>query len=274
MGARLARSWKNFVFRRASAFLVPGVAARSYFESIGVSADRVFEGTYCFDAEEIAKRTEELRKERDRLAAKMGIPAGKWCVLAVGKMIATRRYINLVRAVMSMDAQGEIHLIIVGDGPDYAAIRDLVRLHGGGNVSLLGGIPFSELAHAYALADVFVHPGTEPYSTATEFAALAALPIIATEGVGYTADLRRAGVESLIVEPGNEQELVARLIWTLRNKSEARALGIRARSAALRRNLNWAAQQLAHAIDAASSAGYQGARRGIDVRKWVAALAH
>jgi len=64
---------------------------------------------------------------------------------------------------------------------------------------VLPGVSFSEMQELYALADVYVHGGKEPASTALVIGAISHLPLISSLSVGCAADVVRDGETGVLL---------------------------------------------------------------------------
>lgn len=243
----LRESVVRFILRRASAYWVPGRGTRAYLRTRGVADDAVFEGAYCFDAARMASGLAEARARRSELRARRGIPDDVHIFMTVGRAIASRRFDLLLDAFAALPDR-RARLFIVGDGPEVPALEARRAASGDDRVLFVAGVPFSALPDLYAVADTYVHPGAEPFSTATEIAALAGMPIVASEGVGYVHDLEGRGASPLLFESGDVDGLSEALNHALGDDVRLGDLGRRLQAAALSRDLEWAAQEFEKAV--------------------------
>ena len=239
----LVRFFSNAFRRSAAAFWVPGVASEQFLASQGIDTSRVYQGMYCLDPRTIPVRSEMRPQTRPLIEQEFSLPAGSVTFLAVGKLLPFRRYdllISAFRALISDPALGgKLKLLIVGDGP---LLKELMGLAGemlGSSIYFCGPRPFSELSRLYSAADIFVHPGGEPFSTATEYAALAGLPIVAGESVGYISDLIQRGGKPTIFEPNDLAQLLNALRRSVTDLTEAPSIGDQNMIAARARDIAW-----------------------------------
>lgn len=125
---------------------------------------------------------------RGELRAELGLPASATLVGAVGRLVPIKDVPLLVRAFARIAARRDAHLVLVGDGPERAAIEAAVRAHDlGARVRLLGWR--DDLATIYADLDLLAvsskNEGT-PLAMIEAFAA--GVPVVATR-VGGVADM-------------------------------------------------------------------------------------
>jgi len=90
----------------------------------------------------------------DALAARseLGLPQQGRLVLGVGRLVPGKGFLAAARALESLPA--DVWLVLVGDGPERAAIGSA----GTGRVRFLGELPPERVAVAYRAADVLVLP--------------------------------------------------------------------------------------------------------------------
>jgi glycosyltransferase involved in cell wall biosynthesis len=87
--------------------------------------------------------------------ADLGLPADAFVLVTVGRLVARKQTTQLV-AAMAKSGIPNAHLLIVGSGPDEAAIREAAARHDvSGRVHHLGLLGEAEKYRAIASADVF-----------------------------------------------------------------------------------------------------------------------
>lgn len=100
--------------------------------------------------------------ERARTRAELGIPAGRMLLLYVGRLAAEKNTRTLFAAFERLHRAepSRYHLLIVGDGLQQRALRDLQTVTG--QVTWLPQYAKpDQLARIYRSADCFVHPGVQ-----------------------------------------------------------------------------------------------------------------
>lgn len=244
---------KSYVLKKANAFLVPGKASREYFQSYGIPPEKIFEGGYCFDVAKLCLAIDEKKKERIMLRENYHIHKDDFLFLSIGKMVSFRRFMLLVKAFSAVKSKLPIHLFIVGDGPEKLHIEFFLQEYKINNIKLIGTIPFNELPAIYAISDAYIHVGKEPFSTATEYAAIAGLPIVSTLAVGYVHDLTYRGCSPILVELDDQEDISNKIRTVVDNSEEFKKLGFDLKNVALQRNLNWAADEFENAVFSAIS---------------------
>lgn len=146
-----------------------------------------------------------------RGALATGLPRGR-LVLWTHRLEPRKGFPIAIRAFAELAAElDDVHLVVVGDGPDRTALGLLPERHRG-RVSMLGAVSDDELGSLRAAARVFVAPavGHESFGIALVEAMAAGLPVVATDIPGYR-EVIRPGVDGLLVPPNDPNALAAAL---------------------------------------------------------------
>ena len=170
---------------------------------------------------------------RERVRRELAIDADAWVIGTVGRIAAEKNQALLVKAMAPLLGP-RTHLVIAGDGPLLPAIRELVGSLGiAGSVHLLGArqdVPdILNALDAFALSsDTEGLPLVVPEAMAT------GLPVISTR-VGGVPSVLDEGQTGFLVPIGDEQALRDRAAALRSDPAGSRAVGQRARSAAIAR---------------------------------------
>lgn len=227
--------------RRATLTLAPSSSAEAQLAALGVPVvERWARGV------DTARFRPERRSEAWR---RLVAPAGETIVGYVGRL-APEKQVEDLRALADLPGT---RLVIVGDGPDRAALETL--LPGAHFTGFLDGVA---LAEALASFDVFVHPGEhETFGQTLQEAHASGVPVVAT-GRGGPLDLVRNSRDGWLYRPGDLDELRARVQDLVGDPAKRRAFGVAARAAVAGRS--WSAlgdELIAHyryAVELASGA--------------------
>ena len=138
---------------------------------------------------------------------------------SVGRMVEVKDYPLLTRAFIQLMRQQperaeRARLIIVGEGPARAACFELLQGAGLAHLAWLPGAR-DDIAEIMQVLDVFVLPSKNEGISNTILEALASgLPVIAT-AVGGNVELIEAGVNGMLVAPGDVAEMAQALLFYL-----------------------------------------------------------
>ena len=106
----------------------------------------------------------------------------------VANFLPNRDYLILFNLMKEFKSKSEIFFIIIGTGLELNRIRYYASKHKLNNFRIFEKIQFDLLTDFYSISNFYIHTGSEPYSTAVQFAAIAGLPIITSLNVGAAWD--------------------------------------------------------------------------------------
>lgn len=191
----------------------------------GVPPERVSVLSNGVDAHRFAYR----RAEREAARLELGLEEVP-VVGFVGTLKPWHDVGTLVRAVALARNRGpDLHLLIIGDGPERERLGELVRREGlAGVTRFTGAVPHAAVVSYVSAFDVAVMPyGPGPsfnFSPLKLFECLAAeRPVVAAD-VGDVAHCIRDGMTGLLYTPGDAQALADAIVSLLRDSERASAL--------------------------------------------------
>jgi len=142
-------------------------------------------------------------------------------VLFVGRLQPRKRVDLLLRACSRLTMDPLPRLVIVGDGPERAALESLAK-EVYPQAEFAGERRGPELTPFWQQADLFVLPGTG--GLAVQEAMSFGLPVMVAEADGTQADLVREQNGWRLI-PGDEEDLASRLEHALADPAQLRAMG-------------------------------------------------
>jgi len=161
-----------------------------------------------------------------------GLPPGAFVVGTVGRLAPEKNQAALIDAAAVLDRTGrEIHVLLVGEGACRAALEERARARGlRDRVHFTGAL--QDVGPALALMDVFVLPSRlETFSNAALEAMAMRRPVILSR-VGGAAEMLRDGIDGYLVDCGELDEALPRVLVRLHDEG---ALRLRMGEAARRR---------------------------------------
>jgi glycosyltransferase involved in cell wall biosynthesis len=171
---------------------------------------------------------------RERIRGELGIPTNAWVVGSVGRLSPEKNQALLLQAAMPMLDQRR-HLVLVGDGPERAALEaqvaeglraDFVHLTGARD----------DIADLLAAFDVFALTSSSEGLPLVALEAMAAeVPILAT-AVGGLPDVIDDRVTGYLVAPGDAAALTRQLAWLSTRPAQAQLVARCARKTVLERH--------------------------------------
>jgi glycosyltransferase involved in cell wall biosynthesis len=222
------RPWKEQVkrsiFRRVDATLLAGEQGRAYAMRYGVSPERALLLPHVIDVAHFVKGREEVMRSREQTRAKVGLRGVTF--IYVGRMWWGKGLDHLLDAysILQRRTEGEVSLLLVGDGPEEAHLRERTQAEGLRNVAFAGFVQKPDLPRHYTMADIFVFPTLgDPYGLVVDEAMACSLPVISTSAAGEIGDRVEDGINGYVVPPENSAALLDRM------ELLARDPGLRAR---------------------------------------------
>lgn len=200
---------------RAHAHLYVGSRNRAYLEHYGVPDGRLFFAPHGVDNDYFAAGARAAARD-GRVAEvrrSLGIRAGSFTVITVGKFIAKKRLGDVIRAVVRLADQGEdVDLLLVGDGPLGPELRSMATA-AAGCVHFAGFRNQPELPELYAAADALVlaSDARETWGLVANEAMAAGCPVIVSDAAGCAPDLT-AGDAGLTYPCGDVAALADRIL--------------------------------------------------------------
>jgi glycosyltransferase involved in cell wall biosynthesis len=178
---------------RFSGYLTVGKLNEEYYRFYGADSSRFFPVRHFVDNECFASRaaTADIVKIRKNWR----IPESSTVFLFAGKFVDKKRPMDAIRAIEKASTRGnDVHLLMVGDGKlrqSCAEYSESKRLP----VTFTGFLNQSEIASAYACADVLVLPSAyaETWGLVVNEAMSCGLPAIVSDRVGCGPDLVYSG---------------------------------------------------------------------------------
>jgi teichuronic acid biosynthesis glycosyltransferase TuaC len=158
-------------------------------------------------------------------------------LVSVGHLVARKRHADVVRALWSLrDRHPALRYVVVGDGPEREALRELAsRLGVGDRVELRGQLPPERAVDEARRATVFVLPSVdEAFGVAYIEAMAAGVPAIGCRGEPGPEDIAAAGGGIVLVAPRDVEALAEAVDALLRDPDRARELGERGRETVAR----------------------------------------
>lgn len=160
---------------------------------------------------------------RSAMRTRLGIRPGQVLMIAAGRLVPAKGFDLLLEAVARIDSPEDFRVLVVGSGPDSAALgRQIGQLGLEGRVMLHG--PVDKLADLLPLADIAVLPSRYEGLPLTLIEAMAAGCAIVASRVGDIESTLGSG-NALLVDPGAIDPLAGALEMLLRDPAKRLELG-------------------------------------------------
>jgi len=165
--------------------------------------------------------------------ARLGLPPDAFVISSIARLVPHKGIDCLIEAAARVpDPQGDLAVVVAGDGTERVALEDLAAAHLGPRAIFLGRVPDETIPDVYAASDLFCLPShMEGFGLVYVEAAYRGVPSIGTD-VGGVPDVVDDGETGLLVPPSDVGALAA-AIARLRDDGALRArMGAAARTRA------------------------------------------
>lgn len=198
------KKWlRSYIIRHSYALIVGGDAGRHFFGTeYGIPNEKMLDGVYSLEGEFLESRIAALRFDREKIRRMYSISPEQKVFLMVANMTPNRNYPVTVGGFREFVAS---HIgskfVICGTGAGLSEMQRIAKSDR--SVVVIPGVAFDEMLKLYAMADVYVHGGTEPASTALQIGAIANLPLMSSKAVGLAWDLVKDGETGVEIKDFN-----------------------------------------------------------------------
>ncbi|MBI5950657.1 MAG: glycosyltransferase family 4 protein [Chloroflexi bacterium] len=201
-----SKVWGRFI-RQFDAMLSYSQRGADEYAALGFSREKTFVAHNSVSA-----KPEQKSDDRP-------LTVDRATLLFVGRLQARKRVDSLLRACAEMESNPR--LLIVGDGPERAALESLAR-EVYPSAEFIGAKHGAELKPYFKQADLFVLPGTG--GLAVQEAMSYGLPVIVAKGDGTQDDLVRAG-NGWQIQPEDYDALVSTMKNALSDRARLHEMG-------------------------------------------------
>lgn len=192
---RLPRAMIRWAARRAAGMITVARALKDDLIRIGVPGERI----------EVLRNGVDLQLFRpvEREATRRKLGMSRTTLLSVGHLIPRKGHELVIGALPRLP---DMELVIIGDGPERAALGALARDCGVGNrVRFVGALPQEELRHYYGAGDALVLASSrEGWANVLLEAMACGTPVVATTAGGSPEVVAAPEAGRLIAERGPE----------------------------------------------------------------------
>ncbi len=237
---RLTRALETRVLRRSDAVITICQGLRTEIASRGIPASKITVVPNAVDPDQFQFDTPEDPALRESLGL-----VGKKVVGFVGSFYAYEGLDLLLQALPAvLQRVPEIHLLLVGGGPQAERLRDMTRaLQLSDHVTFVGRVPHSEVKRYYDLIDVLAYPRidirlTDLVTPLKPLEAMAQGKLLVASDVGGHRELIKDGETGSLFKAGDPRALTDAVVSLLSHEewwSSRRAAG----RAFVERERNW-----------------------------------
>lgn len=218
---------KRWLFPKVDAIVTVGDDGKGFAAKYRADVKRIFFAPHVIDVSHYQSGAVAAWPEREALRRELGL-AGTTFVY-VGRLWWGKGINYLLEAFEAVQRQSAapVSLLLVGDGPEEAKLRQACAERGIRNVVFAGFQQKPNLPRYYALADVFVFPTLgDPYGLVVDEAMACGLPVISTSAAGEIRDRITEGANGYIVPPEDSAALAERMLYLTQNPDLIARMGV------------------------------------------------
>jgi len=175
--------------------------------------------------------------DSNRIRKELGVD-DKIVVCFVGRLVRLKglSFLLHVQKMLQKDI-ADLHLLIIGDGPEMGFVESMSRKYGL-NTTVIGWVNRDKVPFYLSAADIFVNPSLTEGLPLTVMEAMAMQKAVVATDVGGTSDLVKNGENGFIVPPGDVRSL-ANAVKTLALNDKLRLnMGFAGRDI-IKRSFDW-----------------------------------
>jgi glycosyltransferase involved in cell wall biosynthesis len=227
---RLRRKLARKNIRGAAALLAIGEQNCKYYRFLGGEDRQLFMAPWEIDYGELEAHLAKARPRRAELRVSLGV-SERVVVSSIGRLTPEKAFPNAMAAVARLVNSGlPVSLLIAGEGPFRAELEKLAGAAPPGAVRLVGNLTREGVVELLVSSDVFVMPSrAEAWGLVINEAALAGLPIVASDQVGAGTDLIAAERSGFIHRASDVDQLCELLRRLVEAKELRMAMGLESR---------------------------------------------
>jgi glycosyltransferase involved in cell wall biosynthesis len=247
----LKQTLKRLVFKLVSHFSPGGTRQERFLLRHGVPKRLISRSNMTVDVTTMVRFYDGLdEKQITQFRESNSISRDDVVLLHVGRLILEKDVSNLIASFQRLPNQRQVQLIIVGEGPERAALESQAALNP--NVKFLGRLDEEKLWLCYAAADIFVGASVkEGWGLVVNEAMTASLPVVVTDSFGCADDLV-SDETGFVVPPRDPVAMAAAMAQLIADRTKRTQLG----KAGYSRILSWTIEKQAKNVMAAWRKAY------------------
>jgi glycosyltransferase involved in cell wall biosynthesis len=238
---------RRIVYRRTAAFVGASVHSMEMFARAGIPQEAIFQSHLCVDNPRFRSTQWDERP---------------YDVMFSGRIVP-RKLPHFFAAVASGLAQrrGELRALVLGSGPEQAAMRESMQKESRLSVDFAGYLRQEDLPERYAAARLLLFPTEmDPWGIVANEACAAGTPVVTCEAAGVAGDLVLHGDNGLVL-PIDSEVWIDEVDALLSDRERWQRMSARAQAAVQRFDFDAAAEGVVRASRYALTGAGQRSRR-------------
>ena len=147
---KIGRAIENFTYRNADKIIVISQDFKKNIMAKGVPEDKIVVVYNWVDQNSV----KDIPRSENKLFAMYGLDPSKFYVTYNGNIGLTQNMDMLLEVAKSLEANENIHFVLVGNGAYLEQVKQIVANRNISNVHLLPFQPYEDISHVFSLGDV------------------------------------------------------------------------------------------------------------------------
>ena len=147
---KIGRVIENFTYHNADKIIVISEDFKMNIMAKGVPEEKIVVVYNWVDQNAVV----EIPREENKLFDKYGLDRSKFYVTYNGNIGLTQNMDMLLEVAKALEANEEIHFVLVGNGAYLEQVKQIIKDRNVGNVTLLPFQPYEDISHVFSLGDV------------------------------------------------------------------------------------------------------------------------
>lgn len=147
---KIGRAIENFTYRNADKIIVISQDFKKNIMAKGVPEDKIVVVYNWVDQNAV----KDIHRSENKLFAMYGLDPSKFYVTYNGNIGLTQNMDMLLEVAKSLEANENIHFVLVGNGAYLGQVKQIVADRNISNVHLLPFQPYEDISHVFSLGDV------------------------------------------------------------------------------------------------------------------------
>ncbi len=147
---KIGRAIENFTYRNADKIIVISQDFKKNIMAKGVPEDKIVVVYNWVDQNAV----KDIPRSENKLFAMYGLDPSKFYVTYNGNIGLTQNMDMLLEVAKSLEANENIHFVLVGNGAYLEQVKQIVADKNISNVHLLPFQPYEDISHVFSLGDV------------------------------------------------------------------------------------------------------------------------
>lgn len=217
---KIREIFRQFIYRKFEGFWYSGKLSREMIEHYADRNAKYYFVPNLIDNEAYFSTTQELRKEKEKLQIKWGVPEGNKVFITPARLSWVKGIHTFVELLQHVDGANKVTMLVPGTGPDRRMIEKTIEKTGL-DIRLLGYQQQNVIMELYALSDFFVLPSLSDPNPLTCIEALwSGLPLLVSKHVGNYPEVIKQGINGYMFDYESPNEAVSIISKLINSSSE------------------------------------------------------